>query len=64
MWPGYAGTNMKFSDFFERKPKQLVLKSSHPKKALNEKFQTQKVLQSSLSLEIQSTPTRVLFEKP
>ena len=52
------------SAFFKRKPKQSVLKSSHPKKARNEKFQTQKVLQSSLSLEIQSTPAGVLFEKP
>ena len=56
------------SDCFEY-PKKSLLKSSHPKKYLpnfptqknsrNRKFQTQKILRSSPSLEIQSTPPGV-----
>ena len=42
-------------------PKIILAKFSYPKKSRNRKFQSQKILRSSPSLEIRSTSTGFLF---
>ena len=66
--PRYVGTitNLQITYLQIEYPKKSVLKSSYPKKYLpkfsypkkfrNRKFQSQKILRSSLSLEIRTTP--------
>ena len=46
---------------YNKPPKIILAKFSSPKKSRNRKFQTQKILRSSPSLEIRSTSTGFLF---
>ena len=62
-WLGNASTDLESSDCFEY-PKILLLKSTNyfriflPEKFMNRKFQSQKILRPSPSLEIESVPPR------
>ena len=61
---GYAGTttdlqivmNTQKNPYLNKATQKILAKFSYPKKSRNRKFQPKKILRSSPSLEIQSTP--------